>query len=106
MESEITGCEFLGYSQYNKLPLVRLNTDDIYADEPPDEIMVCIQGKDEFYEFKKIPNCRMQRDDLTGAEEAYPVWYYKCSACGKTALSGESYYESFCPHCGAKVPHE
>ncbi len=55
METEITGCEFLGYSQ-NNLPRVRLNTDNIYADEPPDEIMVCIQGKDEFFTFKKEVN--------------------------------------------------
>lgn len=106
MESKITGCEFLGYSQ-SGLPRVRLNTDDIYADEPPDEIMVCIAGKDEFYAFEKNVNCRnVYLDDEDNARFGCENGF-TCSKCGGSVTDCEGYRVNgtfnYCPSCGAKV---
>lgn len=51
------------------------------------------------------PTCHMVREDCA-PDEAYPVYPFRCTACGEYADGYENYPYGLCPNCGAKVVGE
>ncbi len=47
--------------------------------------------------------CTMVRDERSGPDEAWPVYWFVCSRCGEQSLGGYLFDYPRCPHCGAKV---
>lgn len=47
--------------------------------------------------------CKMTRDESSGPDEAYPIFYFTCSECRESVMEGSMFSYRYCPNCGAEV---